>query len=979
MRNRIVKVPFLRNAQSGQALVILALGFIALVGFVGIVTDVSLLLVRYSTLSRAVDSAAIAAAGQYRTDRTYAEMSLAARQMIQLHGLEPEDVIVETCETTIPLDASGNVDGEGDKFLCEDNRNRKLVRVGAEVLSPTVFMRVLGFQDFMISAVSISETAALDIVMVLDVSDSMLSDTTYAQWADVGLGKVYIPPRWRKILYAEKAANRFTTNPAPTYGVITPDPTLMFDDTLQLWNNLLREPQEIINRRLSYDNNTSPNPYVASANLSYPVTSFTYPGAVGTQNHPRVECRVRFWPYSDSVLVPDHLKNMTEFWTRWYKNPLPLLDGVPAETGANYEVWQGFVPAYDFYGCCNDPTSGGRIVDLGNGDYEIEAIPGETLDITQSDFNFSDLICEPFRQARNATREFLTRVDFDRGDRVAFVTFDKSATIIDPDGSIGFDDSIFDGNTHWCQTAEGEDVDASGRTTFTHMINDAVCAEETLIRTVGVRTEDNWYGWKEDGGGWTYFANGLEEGTGRSLEIDYYTIDANDTQLANNDYPVRGNCSFQNAFLDFYQSLYSLWNWNLAEPSGTYEPQLRRTGFPNKDDVGWSDIDPNGLNSYELQADCRNANFGSALREANNALLDPDTTRREGTVWVMVFLSDGAAGASDPVRRAGFKPNRARPYYDRSVLNEPYEDWGGYSALVRFGKSSAEQSPGIQYGWFGLCPIGTPGLRGQLTRTDRLVEFPFCSDEEPQTRHFCTPPNKDEENVGKNCADEAASVYSHGFAPGSRDRNYDCTKTLEENLAMGNIYDVDVGFVGTESEDTCSLYYDVDDYARDWADYVGLSKSGAAEQLPTIFTIGFGIHYRSGSPTPNLDPSDPNYIPGPAIDNVPDHLGEELLRYIADVGDNSRIDTDYQQDYLDDREKDLDGFLTNGSFGLRGPCEDPNVKPDVGGTVYSNTTAMIAPLPPRQDCGNYFNAPDEARLQLVFDEIASRMFTRLAP
>lgn len=196
---------------------------------------------------------------------------------------------------------------------------------------------------------------------------------------------------------------------------------------------------------------------------------------------------------------------------------------------------------------------------------------------------------------------------------------------------------------------------------------------------------------------------------------------------------------------------------------------------------------------------------------------------------------------------------------------------------------------------------------------------------------------------------------------------------------MGNIYDVDVGFVGTESEDTCSLYYDVDDYARDWADYVGLSKSGAAEQLPTIFTIGFGIHYRSGSPTPNLDPSDPNYIPGPAIDNVPDHLGEELLRYIADVGDNSRIDTDYQQDYLDDREKDLDGFLTNGSFGLRGPCEDPNVKPDVGGTVYSNTTAMIAPLPPRQDCGNYFNAPDEARLQLVFDEIASRMFTRLAP
>ncbi len=977
MNKRVFKVPLLRNAQSGQALVILALGFIALLGFVGIVTDVSLLLVRYSTLSRAVDSAAIAAAGQYRTDRTYAEMSLAARQMIQLHGLEPEDVIVETCETTIPLDANGNPIGDGDQFLCEDNRNRKLVRVGAEVLSPTVFLRVLGFQDFMISAVSVSETAALDIVMVMDVSESMLSDTTYAQWADIGLGKVYVPPRWRKILEAEKAAGRFTNNPAPTYGVITPDPTFKYDDTLQLWNNLLNEPQEIVNRRLSYD--TADNPYLASANPSYPVVSFTYPGAVGTQNHPRIECRVRFWPYSDSVPVPDYLQKMTQFWTRWYQNPLPELYGIPAETAKDYQQWQGFVPAYDFYGCCNDPTSGGRVVDAGNGNYELEAIPGQTLDIRKYDFNFSDLICEPFRQARNATREFLKRVDFDRGDRVAFVTFDKSATIIDPDGSLGFDDSIMDGNTHWCQVAEGENVDANGRTTFTHMIDDAQCAEETLNRALGVRAEANSYGWKEDGGGWTYFARGLEEKTGKSLEIDYYTIDANDPQLARNDYPVRGNCSFQNAFLDSYQSLYSLWNWNLETPRGTFQPQLRRIMYPNPSDPGWGDLDKNGLNSYELQADCRNANFGAALREANNALLDPNTTRREGTVWVMVFLSDGAAGASDPVRRSGYKPNEARPYYDRAVKNEPYEDWGGFNDLVRFGLSAAEQVPGIRYGWFGLCPVGTPTARAQLTRTDRLAEFPFCSDEQPETRHFCTAPNNDPKNVGKNCANEAASVYAHGFAPGSRDRDYDCTKTLEENLALGNVYDVDIGIEGTESPSTCSLYYDVDDYARDWADYVGLAKGGGAEQLPTIFTIGFGIHYRNGSPTPNLDPSDPNYVPGPANLNVPDHLGEELLRYIADVGDNSRIDTDYQQDYLDDREETLDGFLTNGSFGLRGPCEDPNVKPDLGGVAYSNPLAMIAPLPPRQDCGNYFNAPDEARLQLVFDEIASRMFTRLAP
>lgn len=976
MTRRGIKLPFIRSNQSGQALVILALGFIGLLGFVGIVTDVSLLLVRYSTLSRAVDSAAIAAAGQYRTDRTYAEMSLAAREMIVLHGLDPEDVIVETCETTIPLDpVTGAQTGDGDEFLCEQNRNRKLVRVGAEVMSPTVFMRVLGFDDFPISAVAISETAALDIVLVMDVSESMLADTTYAQWADIGLGQVYVPPRWRKTLEAEVAAARFTHNPAPSYPFVTADPDGPLDDTLQLWYDLLSSPQEMINRRLDYG--AAPNVYSATENPSYPVKSFPYPGAAGTQNHPRPECRVRFWPYSDSVPVPDHLQNMNDFWSRWFVDPLPELRGIDAETEEDYEQWQGFVPAYDFYGCCNDPTSGGEIIEVSPGDYTLQAIPGQTLNLNSGDNNFSDLICEPFRQARNATREFLQRVDFDRGDRVAFVTFDKSATIIDPDGSVGFDDSVADGNTHWCQIAEGEDVDGSGRTTFTHMISDLVCAEETLNRAIGVRAEANYYGWKQDGGGWSYFANGLEENTGISQRIDYYSLNLNDDDLARNDYPIRGNCSFQNASLASYQSLYSLWNWNLTAPVGTFEPQLRRIMYPNPDTPGWGGVDPTGLNSYELQADCRGTNFGAALREANNALLDPNTTRREGTVWVMVFLSDGAAGASDPVRRAGEKPNRARPYYDRAVLSEPYEAWRGINNLVRFGKAAEEQAPGISYGWFGLCPVGTPGAPGQLTRTDRLAEFPFCSDELPHTRHFCTPPGEDPINVGKNCANEGASVYASGFAPGSRDNDYDCSLDLDVNLSRGNVYDVDIGAEGAEG--ACSIYYDVDDYARDWADYVGLSKTSSAEQLPTIFTIGFGLHFKIGSPTPNLDPGDPNYVPGTALENVPDYLGEELLRYIADVGDNSRVDTDYQQDLLDDRDETLNGFLTEGSFGLRGPCEDPNVKPDVSGTAYSNTAAMIAPLPPRQDCGNYFNAPDQARLELVFDEIASRMFTRLAP
>src|SRR5690554_8093158 len=90
-----------RRSQRGQSIVLLALAFIALIAFVGLVTDVALLFVRYAALRRAVDSAAIAAAGQVREGTDYAEVATAAQQYIQLHGLEADSVLVETCETDV--------------------------------------------------------------------------------------------------------------------------------------------------------------------------------------------------------------------------------------------------------------------------------------------------------------------------------------------------------------------------------------------------------------------------------------------------------------------------------------------------------------------------------------------------------------------------------------------------------------------------------------------------------------------------------------------------------------------------------------------------------------------------------------------------------------------------------------------------------------------------------------------------------------
>lgn len=1002
-----------RGGQSGQAIIILALGFIALIAFVGIVVDVSLMFVRYSTLSRSVDSAAIAAAGQMRSDRSYADVSLAARQMIELHGLDPIEVKVETCQTAELIQNPEDPGGDliVDKSICPDEQ-RKLVRVSSKIMSPTVFMRLLGFTDIELSAVSISETAVLDVVVILDTSESMLHDTTYEDWANIGFGKVYVPPVWDPESGFDRGPFTGSNQPRGVFQkMIAPSPnrfTTMnpekggddFDDLFQFWDEHLRATPQEISERLVYSD-SSPV-HRATWGAYYEVKDFDYPGTTN-QKHPREECRVRFWPYSSSIKIPDHIRTIPQFAGQF-----------EGSTTAG-STWGGWAPAFDFYGCCNDPTA--------NGGFDRETglwgpLPGYTvIQPTNSphvgDWDFSDLICQPFKQARDATAAFIDRVDFARGDRMAFVTFAQGATIIDPDGEFGCDtkadeDCVFrDEDKNAVEPIGGND-----RSALTHMIESRERALDTLYRHIGVRTEAYFYKWNENGGGWTDFALGIKDGV--SNVKNFYTKDLNldadnngDKDILLNDYPVRDNCPFFNAALPGLQSLYSLWNWDWrGNKASTYDnfakfgstnPGLNRIMTPDTTSGPWAGVtDIDHQQSYEKWASCGYTNFGAALREANNALLDPQTTRRTGTVWVIIFLGDGATATSDMVRLNGRKPQRPEPYTllqtpARWPMNDTTNPAGPNMNVVNYGIRG-------EYGVFGLCPLGTPSQRSQLTRTNRPeVVFPFCSDEEPHTRHFCQPPNKNPANVGKSCPG-GGGAYTYGFAPGAFDEDYDCNAPVEENLGNGNIYDVDVGSYYAEDETTCDIFYDVDDYARDWADYIGLARPGAGDQqLPTIFTIGFGLDFVEGSIG---DPADPNYQPGVAARNISDWLGEELLRYIADVGDNNRIDTDYQQDLREDKVLDGVMFTSSERFGLRGPCEDPNVLPNDGeryigqlvGNGYSTSDAerigpdavaglgiMVRPLPPRQDCGNYYNAPDQARLTIVFNDIASRMFTRLAP
>lgn len=158
---------FSRSGSSrGQALLLAAVTFVILLAFVGLTTDVGLLFIYYGHLRRAVDAASLAAAAQFREARSIAELTASASQVMNLNGVDPTQytITVQTCETN-----------PGDTQLCTTPR-RKLVRVIAELQSPTAFLHLVGVNTINISASSIGEAASLDVVLVIDISESMVWD-----------------------------------------------------------------------------------------------------------------------------------------------------------------------------------------------------------------------------------------------------------------------------------------------------------------------------------------------------------------------------------------------------------------------------------------------------------------------------------------------------------------------------------------------------------------------------------------------------------------------------------------------------------------------------------------------------------------------------------------------------------------------------------------------------------------------------------
>lgn len=157
------------NTQRGQAIVLIAFGFIMLLAFTGLVVDVARVFVTRGELRRAVDAAGLAATSQFRQGATGAKIVNAAYDLVATHGIFSPTVTVETCDL-----AGTAINSE----LCPPSGQpkRKLVRVTASAEVPMLFLQLIGINNVDVAGENMSEAASVEAVLVLDNSESQSYD-----------------------------------------------------------------------------------------------------------------------------------------------------------------------------------------------------------------------------------------------------------------------------------------------------------------------------------------------------------------------------------------------------------------------------------------------------------------------------------------------------------------------------------------------------------------------------------------------------------------------------------------------------------------------------------------------------------------------------------------------------------------------------------------------------------------------------------
>ena len=156
------------KGQNGQSMIIIAISIVAIIGFVGLTVDVGRLFIAYGNLRKAVDAGALAAAAQFREGRGESDLLSAAKDAMSLNGVNPTTITIEVCDYSLPP-------AQRDPLLCTEPK-KKLVRVNATGSLDMTFLNVVGVHTITLSSSSISEAASMDVVLVIDISESMAWD-----------------------------------------------------------------------------------------------------------------------------------------------------------------------------------------------------------------------------------------------------------------------------------------------------------------------------------------------------------------------------------------------------------------------------------------------------------------------------------------------------------------------------------------------------------------------------------------------------------------------------------------------------------------------------------------------------------------------------------------------------------------------------------------------------------------------------------
>lgn len=177
-----------RSGQRGQTLIIFTFALIGMLAFVGLVTDGALVFVHQGHLQRAVDAGAVIAANQYREGRDVQQLYDAVVETIRMQLPGVHNVWVYWCnhaegpgaDSITPIGGGPAYDPH-DPNLCfppGSTTARKIIKVEAEFQVQLFFMRLIIGQDFVtLRADAQSEAAVLNLVLLLDTSESMAYDT----------------------------------------------------------------------------------------------------------------------------------------------------------------------------------------------------------------------------------------------------------------------------------------------------------------------------------------------------------------------------------------------------------------------------------------------------------------------------------------------------------------------------------------------------------------------------------------------------------------------------------------------------------------------------------------------------------------------------------------------------------------------------------------------------------------------------------